>query len=175
MAGARAAMEDARAAGLLGLAVRLSTGWALLGRGRLGAYVVAAVLRNAAFAGSYLFIQFIAGRHSLTFFPSMVPESLDAHSGWQSIVWAYSISGLVAAALAFGLLKRLYAFRLNLQNWVLIVASCALMPVLFSANTAAGIGLKFGALALWLLIALRREEWKGALQWLRDLPGRTKR
>jgi PST family polysaccharide transporter len=148
-------------------------GLALLGRGRLGAYLMFGLVRNATFLATYAMIQWLAGRVLLNFFPT-IPESLRAHSGWQGLVWAHAAGSLIAAVVALLLLKRLYGFRLTRDNqWLIGLSSLVMLPVLFVPNLGpVWVGAKISALAIWGLVVVRRSEWRKGLEWIDQLRAR---
>lgn len=148
-------------------------GLALLGRGRLGAYVGLGVTRNAVFLVAYSLIRYLSGRFALDFFPN-VPASLQAHAGWQGLVWAYAAAGVATAVLAYRTLKRLYGFRLSRENGFLIgFSTVAILPVVFVPNWGPPwVAAKLAALVVWVILVVRGAEWQKGMQWIGELISR---
>lgn len=100
---------------------------------------------------------------------------LEPRFGLKSVVIAYVIAHISHAVLHYALARRAVNFRLGPANRVLLLASFALLAglVAWPPHTLPQVGIGAAAWIAWVLLVVRRHEWKGiASRARRFLPGR---
>ena len=95
--------------------------------------------------------------------------------GVRSVVLAYVAAHATHAALHYALARRAVGFRLGVDNRRLLLASFALLMglVVWTPRHPPGMAIAGAAWTVWILLAVRPDEWRSARSWVRGFLSRA--